>query len=390
MPSSSTRLQNLPPYVFVGISKRIRELASQGHDVIRLDIGNPDMPPPEHIVQTLSASAQQADTHGYSGYRGTADFRLAVAAHYERRFGVKLNPETEILPLIGSKEGIVNLCTAYLDPGDTVLLPSIGYPAYEMAARLNGANIVWVEMEPQNGFLMNLDAIPEADLKQAKMLWVNYPNNPTGATADKAFYQKLVNLCHRYDILLASDNPYVEITFDSYCAPSVLEATDALETTVEFMSFSKAYNMAGWRLGAAVGQSTAIANLLQVKSNMDSGHFKAIYDAGINALTTTTQEWIDTRNAIYQARRDRVLQALDGIGLAAAKPLGTMYVWARAIDVDADEYITRALNEAFVSLAPGSAYGRDGHGWIRISIGVPDARLDEALDRLRLWYKEQK
>ena len=320
MPIPAQRLDRLPPYIFVSIAEKINALTLAGHNVIRLDIGNPDMPPPDHVVDHLAESARNPAKHGYSGYRGIASFREAIASHYEHRFGVQLDPETEVLPLMGSKEGIVNLSTAYLDEGDVALLPEVGYPAYEMATRLAGASMVWVPMIPSKNYMLDLSQIDAETAKKAKLLWVNSPNNPTGGVLEHDQYAELVAYCQTHDILLASDNPYVEVTYDGVQAGSALQIEGAKDICVEFMSFSKSYNMAGWRLGAAVGNATALKALLHVKSNMDSGHFKAIYDAGIAAMQDTPDSWITERNAIYQSRRDRILGTLDAIGLEAPYP----------------------------------------------------------------------
>lgn len=386
MPKKSSRLERLPAYVFAVIGEKINALTQAGVDVIRLDIGNPDMPPPDEVISKLYTAASLEDSHGYSGYRGIKPFRVAVAEYYEKRFGVQLNSETEVLPLIGSKEGIVNLCLAYLDGDDIALIPEIGYPSYAQGARLTGSEIFWAPMKPDT-YLIDFEQIPDDVAKKAKLLWLNYPNNPTGATATVEFYEEAVEFCRKYDIILASDNPYVEVTFDGYVAPSALQAKNAKECSVEFMSFSKSHNMAGWRLGAAVGSSEILKNLLQIKSNMDSGHFIAIYEAGITALKYTTQEWLDTRNATYQKRRDKILKFLPQIGLEAQKSKGSLYIWAKPTNnLSAEDYIESALEFAHVSLAPGAAYGPGGEGYIRISLGVHDDRLDQALVQLKEWY----
>jgi LL-diaminopimelate aminotransferase len=385
MPEKSERLRKLPPYVFAVIADRLRQLQIAGKDIIRLDIGDPDMPPPEHVVEAVAESARQPGNHGYSGYKGTASFREAVAVYYQTRFSVKINPETQVLPLLGSKEGIVNLCLAYLEPGAVSLTPDISYPAYAMGTMLAHGDIHWLPLSAETGYLPEFGSVKSEVVRSAKLLWLNYPNNPTGAIADRDFYGRAVDFCNRNDLLLASDNPYVDVTFDGYSAPSALEVDGALDCSVEFISFSKTYNMAGWRLGAAVGSAEAIKTLLQVKSNIDSGHFKAVYDAGIAALKTP-HSWIEERNCVYQNRRDRVMAALPEIGLEAEKPCASLYVWAKVLHGDALGYIDRALDEAHVSLAPGSAYGPGGDGYIRLSLGTPDARLDEALARLKTWY----
>jgi len=384
-PPAAERIRTLPPYPFAVLNQRVRALQQAGKDIIRLDIGSPDMPPPEAVTETLYASAQRPDRHGYAGYKGTAGFREAIAAYYQRRFGVTLDPETEVLPLLGSKEGIVNLALAYISPGDVVLTPAISYPAYAAGAHLAGGEAIFLPVSEKDGYLPDFTAIRPADAARAKLLWVNYPNNPTGSVADLDFYTQAVEFCRRNNLILASDNPYVDVTFDGYVAPSALQADGAKDCAVEFMSFSKTYNMAGWRLGAAVGNAEAIRNLLVVKSNVDSGHFHAVYDAGIVALQTP-QAWIDERNGIYQRRRDRILAVLPEIGLKAYKPAGSLYVWARVEDGDGGAYAEAALEAASVVIAPGLIYGEAGRQYLRFSVGVPDDHLDEALERLKRWF----
>ena len=385
LPSAARRLGALPPYPFAVLNQRVREMTARGVDVIRLDIGSPDMPPPAPVVVALTASARRADRHGYAGYKGTPAIRAAIARYYRERFGVEVNPETQVLPLIGSKEGIVNLSLAFLDRGDAALVPAIGYPSYEMGAHLAGGDVCRVPLDPTT-YLPDLGAVPADVLSRAKLLWINYPNNPTGAVAEPDFYRRCVEFCAAHNLLLASDNPYVDVTFDGYTATSALEAPGALDCTIEFMSFSKTFNMAGWRLGAAVGSAAALATLLQVKSNVDSGHFEAIYDAGVAAVETTPRAWIDARNQVYAARRDRALAILPRIGLRALTPRGSLYLWARADDGDGGAYAEQALAAAGVVLAPGAIYGPDGRDYVLISIAVEDARLDEALRRLESWY----
>lgn len=385
MPPRSARLNNLPPYVFSVIGDRLRELQAQGINVIRLDIGNPDMPPPADVIEALAQSAADPAHHGYMGYRGDAGFRHAVADLYRRRFGVEVHPDKEVLPLIGSKEGIVNLSLAYLDGGDIALVPDIGYPSYSMGARLAGGETHWVPMREENGFLPDLSDIPASVLKSSRLLWVNYPNNPTGVVVDQAFYERTAAFCVEHDILLVSDNAYIDVTYDGNEAPSAVQTSAGRSHTIELFSFSKSYNMAGWRLGAAVGSEEAIVDLLRVKSNIDSGHFKAVYDAGTKALSVPST-WIRERNAIYQQRRDRIMAALPDIGLSASVPGGAMYVWGKVEEGDVAQYVEDALTQAHVSIAPGLAYGPGGQRHVRISLGVPDDQLDAALERLRSWY----
>jgi LL-diaminopimelate aminotransferase len=384
LPTVSKRVSKLPVYVFATISRQVTDLLNQGKPILRLDMGSPDMPPPTAVIEKLKSVASEDGAHGYSGYRGTPIFRRAVAQYYQKRFGVEIDPETEVLPLIGSKEGIVNLCLAYLDDESSIAIPTISYPAYEMAAILSETAIVSLPLD--TSYLPDLSNYQHQS--NTKIIWINYPNNPTGAVISLERLQELVDFCNEHDVLLASDNPYAEITFDDYRAPSTLQARDAKRTTIEFMSLSKTFNMAGWRIGAAVGNATAIKNLLHVKSNMDSGHFKAVYAAGACALTDTPQAWIENRNSIYQSRRDKIVDVLSGLGFLVHKPQGAMYVWAQLPSPHSDdvEYVQRLLNEAYVSVAPGSAYGSSGQGFIRLSLGISETQLEEALGRIVAWH----
>ena len=387
LPDRAYRLEQLPPYGFAVIGQRIQEMTAAGKDIIRLDIGSPDLPPPAHVVDSLVNSARNPGNYQYGSYRGDPGFRRAVAGYYERRFGVALHPDREVLPLIGSKEGIVNLALAYLDRGDAAIVPSLHYPAYMMGTLLAGAEVIELPLDPATGYLPIYSAI-KGDLSRAKLLWINYPNNPTGAVADLDAYAEAVEFCKQHNLLLCSDNPYCDVGFDGYVAPSVLQVPGAMDCAVEFISLSKTYNLAGWRIGACVGNREALDALLTIKSNIDSGHWKSIYDGAATALNTTPQSWIDERNAHYQARRDRILATLPEIGLEAFKSSASLYVWAKVRDEYlSHNYCEHALNNALVALTPGDMYGNDGVGYVRISLGVADDRLDEALNRLREWYK---
>lgn len=392
MPLPSSRVDQLPTYVFAEIAAKLQNLTATGADVIRLDIGNPDMPPDDSIVDELHKHAKVSNNHGYSGYRGIQSFREAVVRFYKKRFNVALDPETEVLPLLGTKEGIVNLTAAYLDDGDLALVPALGYPTYAMGTRLVGGQVCYMPMDADS-YLLDLSQLTQQQLTDAKILWVNYPNNPTGAIATQDFYRSLIDICKTNDILLASDNPYVDITYDNYRASSLLEIPDSKDYAVEFFSFSKTYNMAGWRIGAAVGNAEALHYLLKVKSNIDSGHFKAVYQAASFALDTISQEWIDQRNKIYQDRRDMLFNALPQIGLLAQLPKASLYIWAKipAIFQDDDmNFVNRVLQEAHVSIAPGSAYGPAGEGYVRLALSTPDDRLNTAISRLTEWYRNLK
>lgn len=380
------RLSQLPPYIFSEIAQRVQALTVQGHEVLRLDIGSPDGPPPPAVINTLVQSAQDPRKHGYANYTGTPAFRQAVAQFYQRRFGVTVDPASQVLPLIGSKEGIVNLCFAFLNPGDMALVPDIGYPAYARGVLLAGAQFHWMPLLEANHFLPDFDMIPDEVAHRAKLMWLNYPNNPTGAVADVDFYQSAVDFCNAHNILLVSDNPYFDITFDGCSAGSVFQARDAWACAVELIWFSKTYNMGGWRLGAAVGRQEILQSLLQMKSNMDTAHFAPIYDAGVAALEQTSPEWAAQRNTIYQNRRNLVLEMLPSAGLEAILPKGAIYIWARTRNGDGNLYAQGALERAHVSLTPGSAFGPGGDAYVRISLCSPEEHLLTALHRLRDYY----
>jgi LL-diaminopimelate aminotransferase len=376
------RLGNFPPYVFATLASRIKVLQAQGIDVIRLDIGSPDLPPPPAIVDALAEAARRPDNHGYPSFNGTPALRRAMAGYYARRFAVELDPETEVLPLIGSKEGIAHLALAWLDAGDVALVPDPGYPVYGMGALIAGAEPYPVPLMEGNDYLPDLDALPAAVVQRARLLWLNYPNNPTGATAGLAFFERAVAFARRHDLLLCHDAPYCDVGFDGYQAPSLLQVPGAREVAVEFNSLSKSHNMAGWRIGMAVGNAGVLAALLQVKSNVDSGIFQGVQAAAAAALTGD-QAWIHERNTIYQARRDLVLAGLHQAGLRAATPQAGLYVWAATPSgVTAAAFADRLLVQTGVSVTPGSAFGAHGEGYFRISLGTATARLAEAMRRL--------
>ncbi|RLE38490.1 LL-diaminopimelate aminotransferase, partial [Candidatus Acetothermia bacterium] len=301
MKTKSDRIANMPDYPFARWGEKVRAARATGIDVIRLDIGNPDLPPPDAVIETLCSSARDPSSHGYPGYRGLPALREEIAAYYNRRFGVELDPTTEVVPLLGSKEGIVHLALALLDPGDLVLVPDPGYPSYTMGAVIAGARVHKFPLLPDRGFLPDLDAIPAEVAREATMIWLNYPNNPTAGTADLEFFTAAVEFARENDLLLCHDVPYCEVTYDGYTPPSVLQVPGAKEVAVEFNSLSKTYNMAGWRVGMAVGNSDVLASLFRVKSNVDSGQFLPVQEAAIRALNTP-DEWIEERNSIYKQR----------------------------------------------------------------------------------------
>ncbi len=378
----ATRLTRLPPYPFARWSAEVRAARARGADVIRLDIGNPDMPPPAPIIDALTRSARHRDHHGYPGFRGIPAFREAVAGYYARRFGVTIDPETQVVPLIGSKEGIIHMALACLDPGDLALVPDPGYAPYALGAALASAETCTFPLPAERGFLPDLGAIPSEVADRAALMWLNYPNNPTGATADLDFLAQAVEFARRHDLLLCHDAPYCEVCYDGYVAPSVLQVDGALEVAIEFNSLSKMANMAGWRVGMAVGNAQAIGALGQVKSNIDSGIFQPIQEAAVEALSLNPA-WLAERNAIYQERMEIVLHAVEAAGMAAPRPRATLYVWAPVPSGWTSEGFGLALlGETGVAIAPGSVFGPGGEGYVRISVTAPTERLREATQRL--------
>jgi LL-diaminopimelate aminotransferase len=375
------RAQNLPPYFFATLNQKIAALQAEGADVIRVDAGSPDLPPARFLINTLKSSADDPTKHNYGGYAGQPHLHRAIAHYYHQRFGVELE-DAELIPLIGSKEGVVNLHLAWLDPGDLSLIPDPGYPSYYFAPMLAGGRTERFDLLPKHGWLPDFSTIPEERAKAARMLWLNYPNNPTGATASLDFFAEAVDFCRRYDILLCHDAAYTDVTYDGYKTPSVLQVPGAKEVAVEFNSLSKTYNMAGWRVGMAVGNQVAIQTLATVKTQIDSGIAKPIQDMAAAALTSN-QGWLAERNAIYQERRDLCLATLRKIGLEADVPKAGLYVWFRVPSgYTSLDFHTRLLEQAHISLTPGHIYGQNGEGWMRISIVTKMERLKEALARL--------
>jgi LL-diaminopimelate aminotransferase len=381
------RLRAMPPYPFARWSESVAAVVRGGRDVIRLDVGNPDLPPPDAVVEALCRSAQQPGHHGYPGYRGLPALRQAMVDYYRRRFGVALDPERQVLPLIGSKEGIYNLALACLDPGDGVLVPDPGYAAYALSAALAGAEVCTFPLLPERNYLPDLEAIPPDVVRRAALLWLNYPNNPTGATAGLDFFTRAVAYARRHDLLLCHDAPYCDVGYDGYAAPSLLQVPGAADVAVEFNSLSKTANMAGWRLGMAVGNAAALDALAQVKSNVDSGLFRPLQEAAVQALAVDAG-WIERRNALYQERLEILLAALARVGMAARRPRASLYVWAPVPAGWASEAFALALlKETGVVLAPGPFFGPAGEGYVRLSVTAPTARLREAMARLEEWLR---
>jgi len=375
------RAQNLPPLFFAQVNKRVAALQAAGADIIKLDAGSPDLPPDDRLIETLKRSASDPTKHNYGGYAGQPHLRRAIIDYYGRRFGVELD-DSEILPVIGSKEGLVNMHLAWLDPGDLSLIPDPCYSSYEDAPRLAGARAERFDLLPERGWLPDFAAIPTESAKAARMLWLNYPNNPTGATASLKFFAEAVDFCRQFDILLCHDAPYSDLTFDGHVAPSVLQVPGAKEIAIEFNSLSKTYNMAGWRVGMAVGCPVAVEALAMIKTQIDSGIAKPIQDMAADALTGD-QSWLAPRNAIYQERRDMSLATLKKMGLETTYPKGGFYIWFRApAGYTSQAFHELVLEKAHVSITPGHIYGKNGQGWMRISLVEKTGRLREALARL--------
>jgi LL-diaminopimelate aminotransferase len=382
MKTAANRLDKLPLYPFAGWERKINALSKRQGDIIRLDIGNPDLPPPNAAIEALSRSACLTSTHGYAGYRAIPPLRQEISSYYKDRFGVDLDPETQIAPLLGSKEGIVNLSLAVLDPGDTVIVPDPGYPSYAMAASLAGASIHSAALLPENGFLPDLDLIPSDIADKARIMWLNYPNNPTSAIANISFFEQAIAFALDHDILLCHDTPYCDILYDTSIPPSILQVPGADKVAVEFNSLSKTYNMAGWRVGMAVGNAAVISSLFRVKSNVDSGLFLPIQEAAIVALRTP-RSWIESRNKIYKQRMDTAMRGVQSIGLSAFQPKATLYIWAKAPSGwSSQSFADFLLEKARVAVAPGSFFGKHGQGYIRISLTCSQERIAEGMDRI--------
>jgi LL-diaminopimelate aminotransferase len=383
-------MDELQTHYFAGLDQKIEALKRAGEDVVRLDVGSPDMPPAPHILQALQQSAADPGSHGYGSHRGTAALRRAWAETYRRLHAVALDPETEVLPLLGSKEGVFHLMQAVLAPGDVALLPDPGYPTYSSASRFAGAEVGLMRLDPRSGYVPDLSAVPGDVLPRAKLIWLNYPNNPTGATTEVEFLRHAVAFARENDLLLCHDAAYSQVTFDGYRAPSVLEVPGATEVAVEFNTLSKSHNMAGWRVGVAVGNREVLRRLLAVKSHADSGHFGPVVAGAIAALNGD-QLWLVERNAEYERRRDRIVEALRALGLACENPRASLYVWCalpmgwRSID-----FASALLEQARVSVTPGAVFGPGGEGFIRISLAAPEERVALAMDRLARWWHEER
>jgi LL-diaminopimelate aminotransferase len=376
------RIEKLPPYLFAQISKKVAAKKAQGIDVVSFGIGDPDLPTPPHIIDALCDAAREPANHRYPETEGLPEFRQAVASWYERRFGVTLDPAKEVLSLIGSKEGIGHIALCFIDPGDVALVPDPAYPVYEIGTMFAGGETYKLPLTGERNFLPDLDAVPLDVAGRAKVLWLNYPNNPTGAVADIDFFERAVHFAKRHDIAICHDGPYSEVSYDEYVPVSFLQAKDARDVGIEFHSLSKSYNMTGWRIGMAVGNARIIDALMRVKSNLDSGAAQAIQRMAIAAMEGP-QDVIEDHNRIYQRRRDRVVDALRKLGLQVTPPKASLYVWAKVPDgMTSAGFAERLLDEAAVIVTPGNGYGAHGEGYVRLSLTLPDDRIDEGLRRI--------
>jgi LL-diaminopimelate aminotransferase len=381
----SRRLELIPPYLFAELERKVSAKRAAGVDVISLGIGDPDMPTYAPIVEAAQRAVADPGTHRYPSNRGRAEFREAVAGFYERRFGVALDPETEVMPAIGAKECIFNLNLAFLDPGDVALAADPGYPVYTGGPLLAGGEAALMPLLPERGFAPDLEAIDPEIVARARLMFLNYPNNPTGAIVPEGLFADVVAFAQRTGVLAVHDNAYSETTYDGYVAPSFLDTPGAREVGVEVFSLSKGYNMTGWRCAAIVGNAGAIANYWRLKSNIDSGLFEAIQLAGAAALAPEVDAMVAAMNAVYQRRRDIVCEALRAAGVEVTPPKGTIYIWAPIPPgfESSAAYCEHVLEEAAVVISPGGAYGPNGEGFFRISLTTPDERLLEAVERIR-------
>lgn len=379
------RLDRLPPYLFVDINRRIADMRAKGIDIVTFAIGDPDMQTPSHIIERLCREAHVPANHRYPETDGLPELHEAIADWYQARFGVDLDPDTEVLPLIGSKEGIGHIAFCFVEPGTTVLVPDPGYPVYSMATMIAGGQPYYMPLLEADNYLPRLDTIPESVLSKTTLMWLNYPNNPTGAGAPLAFFERAVEFARAHNIAVCHDAPYTEVYFDAVRPPSFMQARGAKDVGVEFHSLSKTYHMTGWRIGMVVGNKDMIRALFTVKSNLDSGIPQAIQLMAVEALRGP-QMVVDEHNAVLQRRRDKLLNVLDEVGLHARKPDGTFYVWARVPEGYSCVELTRELLEqVHIAVTPGIGYGASGADYIRFSITLPDDRLDEGVRRLAGW-----
>ena len=381
----SRRLDHLKPYPFVEISRIIAQKRAEGVEVVTFGIGDPDIPTPTPIIERLVEASRVPANHRYPETDGLPEVRQAIAFWYKDRFGVELDSDKEVLPLIGAKEGIGHVALCFLDSGDIALAPDPAYPVYAVGTMFAGAESYTMPLLEENGWLPDLDAIPPEVARDARVIWLNYPNNPTGAVADRDYYQKVIDFARKYEVAVLHDAAYSEVVYDGYKAMSFLELDGAKDVGIEFHSLSKCFNMTGWRFGMAVGNADMIKALFKIKSNLDSGIPQAIQEMAIEALTGP-QKYIDENNAIYQVRRDRVIGALTHLGLRVVPPKAALYLWARVPEgYTSAAFAARLLEDTAIVVTPGSSYGEYGEGYIRLSLTTPDNMIEKGLERLAAW-----
>ncbi|BAC92049.1 LL-diaminopimelate aminotransferase [Gloeobacter violaceus] len=381
---TAARLDRIPPYLFAEIDRRRDEAVARGVDIINMGIGDPDKPTPPVVLEAMHAAIDDPSTHNYPPYKGTKAYREAAAAWFERRFGVGgFHPDTEVISSIGSKEAIHNTFLAFVDPGDYTLIPDPAYPVYRTSTIFAGGEFFAMPLLPENQLLPDLEAVPETVARKAKLLWLNYPNNPTGAVASLEFFEKVVHFAKKHDILVCHDNAYSEMAYDGYKPPSILQVPGARDVAIEFLSCSKAYNMTGWRVGFVIGNRTGIAGLGQVKTNIDSGVFKAIQQAAIAAFGLD-DERLHALMAVYQNRRNIIVEGLRSLGWPLEAPKATLYVWAPIPKSfgSSVEFVGALLDKCGIIVPPGNGYGEHGEGFFRIALTVPDERMREAIGRM--------
>jgi LL-diaminopimelate aminotransferase len=383
------RLHRLPPYLFVEINQKIAELRARGEEVISFAMGDPDLPTPSHIVERLCQAAHNPANHRYPETAGLPELCQAIAEWYEKRFGVTLNPSEEVLPLIGSKEGIGHMALCFIEPGDLALVPDPSYPPYSLGTVLAGGEPYFMPLKEENDFLPDFEVIPTEVVNRARLMWLNYPNNPTGAIANSDFFEKAVHFAQQHDLVICHDAPYTEIAFNGYTPPSFMQIPGAKKRGVEFHSLSKTYHMTGWRIGMMVGNADMVNALFKVKSNLDSGIPQAIQYAAVEALRGS-REHIAEHNAVLQRRRDKLLKVINEIGLKARTPEATFYIWAKIPQgYTSIEFTKKLLDEAGIAVTPGIGYGKEGEGYIRFSLTISDDRLERGMCRLLAWHRRR-
>jgi LL-diaminopimelate aminotransferase len=384
------RIEALKPYLFVEINKKIAEKRARGEEVINFAIGDPDIPTPPHIIDKLCETAKDPINHRYPESAGMPELHQAIADWYKKRFDVTLDPDTEVLPLIGSKEGIGHIAFCFIDPNDIALMPDPAYPVYAVGTQLAGGRPYYLPLKEENGFLPDLKDIKDFILESTKVLWLNYPNNPTGAVAGLDFFQQVVEFAAKNNILVCHDGPYSEVAYDDYKPVSFLQAAGAKEVGIEFHSLSKTFNMTGWRVGMAVGNAEAIRALRTLKSNLDSGIPRAIQYMAIEALKGP-QGVVAEHNAVYQRRRDLIVEVLNKIGLKVTPPKASLYIWARVPEgYNSTDFTAELFDQSGVAVTPGVEYGPSGEGYIRLSLTVPDVSLVKGLSRLSGWRNTRR